>query len=164
MALFFVTLVAGILGVAPDFCLPDLAGTRVCLEELRARGPVVLDFWSTTCAPCIKLLPHLEALSKEFEGKATVVGICEDTPKTVSRVPQFVRGRRLTFPILLDTDNSVMRKYKVSDLPYTCIVDTAGMVVYSHMKYTPGDERALRQKLLELTGQSGQEPGAGGGE
>ncbi len=143
---------------APSFCLPDLARQRVCLDELVKRGPVVVDFWATWCAPCVKALPHLQALSEEFAGKGvTVLGVCADTPKTVSRIPQFVQGRKLTFPILLDTSNEVMRRYKIATLPYTCVVDTSGVIVYSHFGYKPGDERELRERLVRLVG----DPSAG---
>jgi len=88
------------------------------------------------------------------------VGVCADTPKTVSRVPQFVTGRKLTFTVLLDTDNAVMRKYKIANLPYTCIVDTSGALVYAHLGYKPGDEKELRSRLVALLGTAGS-AGAG---
>lgn len=140
-------------GDAFSFCLPDLSNQKVCLDELIGEGPVVLDFWATWCAPCVKALPHLQALSEEFKGRGvTVVGMCADTPKTVSRVPQFVQGRKLSFTILMDTDNAVMRRYKIANLPYTCIIDTTGTIVYTHLGYKPGDERELRRRLLDLLG------------
>ncbi|MBN1423043.1 TlpA family protein disulfide reductase [Candidatus Fermentibacteria bacterium] len=140
---------------APSFCLPDLSRQKVCLEELIKDGPLVLDFWATWCGPCVKALPHLQALSEEFADRGvTVIGMCADSPKTVSRVPGFVQGRKLTFPILMDTDNEVMRRYKIANLPYTCIVDTSGTIVYSHLGYKPGDERELRVRLLTLLGET----------
>ncbi|MCU0612361.1 MAG: TlpA family protein disulfide reductase [Candidatus Eisenbacteria bacterium] len=147
---------------APAFCLPDLSREKICLDELIEKGPVVLDFWATWCAPCVRALPHLQALSEEFADRGvTVVGICADTPKTVSQLPQFVRGRKLTFTILLDTDNAVMRKYKIANLPYTCIIDTSGALVYSHLGYKPGDERELRSRLIDLLGVASGAAGAG---
>lgn len=31
---------------------------------------LVIDFWGTTCAPCMALKPFIEKFEKEFEGKA----------------------------------------------------------------------------------------------
>ncbi len=140
---------------APDFSLPDLSQKTVTLSSLLDKGPVVLDFWATWCGPCVRELPRIQELHEEFgDGNVTFVGICDDGPKTLSRVKPFVRGRKLTFTILLDTENEVMRKYKISNLPYTCIVDTSGAIAYGHLGYKPGDEKELREKLLEILGRS----------
>ncbi len=33
------------------------------------QGPVILDLWSPQCAPCVALMPDVEAMAKEHEGK-----------------------------------------------------------------------------------------------
>ena len=135
---------------APSFVLPDLSGEMVRLEELLEDGPVVLDFWATWCGPCVRELPRIQELQEEFvDSGVTFVGVCNDGPKTIARVKPFVRGRKLTILILLDTDNEVMRRYKIADLPYTCIIGRDGTVVYGHFGYKPGDEEELRAKLVE---------------
>ena len=42
---------------------------------VRAKIPVLVDFWSPTCAPCRMLIPVLEELAEENEGDATIVKI-----------------------------------------------------------------------------------------
>lgn len=34
-------------------------------EVLQAEGPVLVDFWSPNCEPCMALLPDIEALEKK---------------------------------------------------------------------------------------------------
>ena len=134
-----------------DFSLPDLSGNTVALSELLEKGPVVLDFWATWCGPCIKELPFIQALHEEFADRGiVVVGISQDTPKTVSRVKPFVKSRKLTFPILLDKNQDLMRTFKIASIPYVCIIDTTGEMVYSHMGYKPGDEKELRDEIIEI--------------
>lgn len=38
-------------------------------EVLQAEGFVLVDYWGDGCEPCKALLPDIEALAEEFEGK-----------------------------------------------------------------------------------------------
>jgi thioredoxin 1 len=38
-------------------------------EVLQAKGPVLVDFWSTKCEPCMALLPDVEALEAKYGGQ-----------------------------------------------------------------------------------------------
>ncbi len=38
-------------------------------EVLRSDKPVIVDFWGPRCSPCLALLPKIEDLAKEYEGK-----------------------------------------------------------------------------------------------
>ncbi|MCU0776586.1 MAG: thioredoxin family protein [Akkermansiaceae bacterium] len=42
-------------------------------EVLDAGMPVLVDFWSQKCQPCMNLLPVLDQVSRELDGKAKVV-------------------------------------------------------------------------------------------
>ncbi|MEA4882407.1 MAG: thioredoxin domain-containing protein [Clostridia bacterium] len=35
-------------------------------EVLQIPGPVLVDFWSTKCEPCMALVPEVEALSEKY--------------------------------------------------------------------------------------------------
>lgn len=41
-------------------------------EVIKSKDPVLVDFWSPTCPPCLLLGPIIEEIAKEFEDKAKV--------------------------------------------------------------------------------------------
>ena len=51
-------------------------------EILSANDLVLVDFWATWCGPCRMLAPTVEAIAREYDGKAAVVKCnvdeCED--------------------------------------------------------------------------------------
>ncbi|MBM3318668.1 MAG: hypothetical protein FJY75_12530, partial [Candidatus Eisenbacteria bacterium] len=91
-------------------------------------------------------------------------------------VKPFVEGRRFSFPVLLDTNNDVMRKYLVKAVPSVCLLKPGGEVAYHHVGYRPGDEVALGREIAKLvaetnaaanpagTGAAGPAASAAGGE
>lgn len=108
---------------APDFNLPGLSGERVQLSALLEKGPVLLDFWATWCKPCIKAMPKLEEIHAKYADKGlTVLGVNEDGPRGQNRIRPFLRGRKITFPIAIDADGSVMQRMQVRALPTTILI------------------------------------------
>lgn len=41
-------------------------------EVIKSEKPILVDFWSPTCPPCIILGPIIEEIAKDFEGKVKV--------------------------------------------------------------------------------------------
>jgi len=41
-------------------------------EVIKAKEPVMVDFWGPQCRPCLALMPTVDKLEKEYEGKIKV--------------------------------------------------------------------------------------------
>lgn len=41
-------------------------------EVVQSEMPVIVDFWGPQCAPCLALMPDVEKLAEEYEGKIKI--------------------------------------------------------------------------------------------
>lgn len=58
----------------PDLALPCLGSeTEMALADLE--GPAIVNFWSTTCAPCIDEMPALEEFHQQYGDQVTILGV-----------------------------------------------------------------------------------------
>lgn len=150
LAAFAVTLVvpADAEERAPDFNLRTPVGERIHLKSLLARGPVLLDFWATWCKPCIKMMPKLQEIHETYgERGLTVLGVNEDGPRSQAKVEPFVRARKISFPIVLDSDGGVMKRMRVSALPTSILIDQEGMIVYRLVGTSKGQVKGLIEAI-----------------
>jgi peroxiredoxin len=111
--------------LAPQFVLNSTLGEEIALEDYLGR-PIVLNFWATWCPPCRAEVPHFQDASVKYNGRVAIVGVDQGEPQSV--VTDFANSFALSYPLLLDQDNTVNRQYGVSALPTTVFVDAQGVV------------------------------------
>lgn len=112
----------------PGFKLATLDGRSVTLEDYAGKL-VVVNFWATWCTPCEVEMPTLESLSQKLGGRGLVVlGVNVDRGAPRSLIEPYVRGKKLTFPILLDPDMRAAQTWRVTGLPATFLVKPTGEV------------------------------------
>lgn len=132
------------------FTCRRLDGGVLKSSDVVGKKIIVVDFWATWCAPCLKTLKHLQALH-DSRPDVLVLAVSIDDATSMAKVSQYIQGKGYTFPVLLDPESALLRAYQPSlDVPFTFVLDRKGKVAYSHSGYVPGDEKALLAALDAL--------------
>jgi peroxiredoxin len=132
-----------------SFKLRNTEGVEVALADY-AGQVVLINFWATWCQPCQVEMPHLQKMYTTHKDKGFVVlSISADDARSSSQVKPMVKRAGLTFPVLLDTQTTVVSQLNPNKiLPYTILLDRQHKVVEIFQGYTPGDEVKVQDKLV----------------
>lgn len=131
-------------GSAPDFTLPALDGSTVHLSDFKGKV-VLIDFWSTSCDPCLAEMPHLVDLYNANKDKGLVVlAVSLDGPETRAQVSTIVHDKGMVFPVLLDEETSVVAQYNPKrEMPFSVVVGKDGSIAWQRAGYQPGSEAQI---------------------
>jgi cytochrome c biogenesis protein CcmG/thiol:disulfide interchange protein DsbE len=102
---------------APPLRLQGLDGRPVDLAALRGR-PVVVNFWATWCAPCVREFPLLRAAAADHRpDRLAVVGVLTNDRPDAARA--FVRRHHATWPVGIDPNAATAGRWGAVGLPHT---------------------------------------------
>jgi thiol-disulfide isomerase/thioredoxin len=132
-------------GLGPD-------ADPIDLPSLRGR-PVVVNFFASTCAPCVREMPALEAANDSLEGEVTFVGVA--VADRVDDALDLVEQTGVTYRLAADPTGEVFATSGATLLPATMVLDGEGEVF---RRFTGEiDEDDLLDVLAELD--ATEEPG-----
>jgi thiol-disulfide isomerase/thioredoxin len=99
---------------------------------------VLLDFWGTWCLPCVKSLPEIQRLHEKYADAGLVV-LGVHTRMGSEKLPEFLQDRRITFPVVVDTDET-MRRFGVTSFPTYFLLDGRGMMAWGSSSLPPTED------------------------
>ena len=134
---------------APAFEVQMFDGSTVKLADLKGKV-VLLNFWATWCPPCRAELARVEKdIIEKFKGEPFVF-IPVSRGEKRETVAAFREKMGYTFPMGLDTDSSIYKKYAVTYIPRNFLIDKDGKVVKASVGYNEAEFAELI-KLIEET-------------
>lgn len=87
----------------------------------------IIDFFGTWCIPCVRALPVLDNLEKKYAAQLSVVLISVEKQEQLNK---FLGARKnLSFPIIIDGDNTITNLFQPPSFPYTIVVDNNNQII-----------------------------------
>jgi len=114
--------------VASDFTLETLDGQKVSLSGMTSSKETILVFWATWCPYCREELPAIQEFYNQNKNKIEVLGISVGESK--NQVQSYLNKAGITFPMAIDSDQTVARAFNVSGIPTIIVVDKSLNIVY----------------------------------
>lgn len=133
----------------PDFAYPDSNGKIWKMSDLKGKV-VFINFWATWCTTCKAEMPQKTLLSKKMEDKPfQMLGMLfRDDP---ANLPAYFRENTVSAPTLISQDNDSAKKFGITGVPETFIIDKDGILrerLVGPQKWDNEESLALIEKWL----------------
>jgi thiol-disulfide isomerase/thioredoxin len=121
--------------------LPTPDGSTLALRTLQGQG-LVVNFWATWCAPCVRELPALDDFAQRHRNKGwRVLGLAIDQ---MTAVQGFLKRIPVTYPVAIAGFEAVAWSRALGNdqggLPHTVVLSPAGHVLASVVGETTRDK------------------------
>ncbi len=116
-----------------DISYTLINGRQLTMKQLHGR-PVLVTFWATTCASCIKEIPELVRLYEKYSSRGLeiiAVAMPYDRP---DHVLEFTQKHKLPYRVALDVDARIVRAFgNVRVTPNNFLVASDGRIIRQHI-------------------------------
>ncbi|MDB5335816.1 MAG: polymerase sigma factor, sigma-70 family, partial [Planctomycetaceae bacterium] len=117
---------------APLFVAEGIGGKNIQLWALRGKL-VLIDFWATSCAPCIADFPELVKLHQQFarDSRFQLLGLALDESSDDAK--KVIERHQLPWQMAMagpGTHAFIPRRYEVQSIPQKFLIDIDGKILY----------------------------------
>jgi thiol-disulfide isomerase/thioredoxin len=151
---------------APELAAADwFPGKQRSLASLKGKV-VLLDFWATWCGPCYETYPSLIEWQQEFSPAGFEIlgitryygrsnGLPANQAAELDYLKQFRTKEKLTYDLIVGSDQSMQFAYAATSLPTTILIDRKGIIRYIESGTSPERLEQIRLMIIKLLAEKG---------
>lgn len=134
---------------APDVTFISIDGQKISTKDLRGKV-VMVNFWATSCATCVKEMPQMVDTYNKFKGEGlqfVAVAMSYDRPDYVLN---YTETRKLPFKVALDSGGDLAKQFgDVAMTPTTFVIGKDGEILKRYVGMPEfGQLHQLLQKAI----------------
>ena len=141
-------------GLPKGATAPDLEIREwVNAEGIAARhdGPVLVEFWSKECPPCVKNLPRIKRVQLAYpQLQVVTVHVSldkDDASQDADAVRAYASREGITYPVGVDQSGNCWEDFDFDYLPHAVLLDENGRVLWSGNLFVHNIEKVVRRRL-----------------
>ncbi len=134
----------------PDVVIQTIDNQRFNLRDFHGQS-VIVTFWATNCPPCLKEIPDLLQLYREYHQQGLEI-IAVNMPYDIpSHVVALKQQMAIPYPLVLDLHGKINKGFGgVAFTPTSFLIAPNGTIVWQ--KTGRFDVNVMRKKIAELSG------------
>jgi thiol-disulfide isomerase/thioredoxin len=137
----------------PSIDVKTIDGKTFNTKNIQNDGkPILISLWATWCKPCVAELMAINDVYDEWQEETGVVlyAISIDDTKTSAKVAPFVNGKGWDYIVLQDINWDFKRAMNVVEIPFLCLLNGKGEIVWQHTSYAPGSEKEVFELVKKV--------------
>jgi len=111
---------------APDFSIRTDRGRRISPGAFGGRI-LVMNFWETSCVPCVKELPSLVKFARAFQ-KQRVIVVAVSADEDAGKYRRFLRTHHVSIETYRDPDRRISKSFGTIMFPETYIIQNGSVI------------------------------------
>lgn len=123
----------------PDIALSDMNGKTIKLTDYKGKI-VVIDFWSTTCKPCVAAFPAFERIVELYKDEPFQLFVV-NVGESPDIVQPFMDKKDYHLQVLFDDNEALFNALNTIGTPQKFIIDTNGNINQTAIGYAGSDDK-----------------------
>ncbi len=138
---------------AQDFTLMDQKGKAWTLASLKGKI-VVLDFWASWCAPCIRSFPAMKMSVSKYKNDSNVIFVFINSWEKLdkSSLQKFINSKGINnLLVLFDENDKAIESFGIKSIPTKIFLDKNGAIRHKISGFDGDNETTINEisKLVD---------------